>query len=118
MQENGFSYCDASQVLHITFLKNFPNESLDYVLQNFNVSQLPSINVNELRLVQRNNFDDDGFYKTIYRYSINDNIVNETRNDDDDKIKHIKTESDHKKIFYLLETPTIILMLIGKYKYK
>lgn len=70
LQENGFAYADASQVFHITFLKNFPNENLNYVIQNLNVNELPPIPVQELRLVQRNDFDEDGFFKTVFRYQI------------------------------------------------
>lgn len=82
LQDSGFGYFNEdSQLFHITFLKRNLNQknsalNLESFIKDFNNKELPVLHIRELRLVQRNYFDDSGFYKTLFHYNICDNNSN------------------------------------------
>lgn len=74
MNDNGFSYVEeSSKSFHITmirpqFITRGSTFNASKYISDFKDDDLPPLHIQELRLVQRFAYDDDGFYKTHFRY--------------------------------------------------
>lgn len=76
MKDHGFGYIEEStSPYHITVIRpNFLGRKMNFncsrYLNDYNENDLPELDIQEFRLVQRFKFDEDQFYHTHYHYSI------------------------------------------------
>lgn len=86
MNDKGFGYIEEdSKSLHITMIRpNFVTNGYTFdaskYISDLREDELPTLRIQELRLVQRFAYDDDGFYKTIFHYPLYDNEKNNDEN--------------------------------------